>query len=62
MRAHRDDFIRRVQSSEGHELEDFWLRKTKKPVLSVLMVRKAGGEVNFFNGINMEVCIHASVV
>ena len=38
-----------------NELENFWLRKTGKPVLSVLMVLKPGMEPSFFRGINMEV-------
>ena len=38
------------------DVKDFWLRKTKKPVLSVLLVRKGeSGEVKLYRGTNMEV-------
>jgi hypothetical protein len=38
------------------ELETFWLRKTRKPVLSVLLVRKRGDpRVKLYRGVNMEV-------
>ena len=37
----------------------FWLRKSKKPVLAVLLVQKFGtnSEPRLFRGTNMEVCI-----
>jgi cytidine deaminase len=39
-----------------HELDSFWLRKTKQPVLSVLMVQKSEDEnPRFFYGVNIEV-------
>jgi hypothetical protein len=39
-----------------HELSKFWLRKTKKPVLCVLMVQKSPThEPVFFRGLNIEV-------
>ncbi len=41
MRAHRLAF-ERAQQMSTHELNTFWLRKTRKPVLSVLMVRARG--------------------
>lgn len=37
-----------------HDLANFWLRKTKKPVLSVLLVEKKG-IVKLYRGTNMEV-------
>jgi cytidine deaminase len=70
MVAYKKDFDE-VRSSKDHELHQFWLRKTGKPVLSVLMVdidetEKAGGtpsssstkstpRYTFFRGINCEV-------
>ena len=36
------------------ELKSFWLRKTRKPVLSVLMVQKPDSDPVFYHGINME--------
>jgi cytidine deaminase len=39
-----------------NELESFWLRKTKQPVLSVLMTQKEGeASPKFYCGINIEV-------
>ncbi|CAM9132139.1 unnamed protein product [Ectocarpus fasciculatus] len=37
------------------DLASFWLRKTKKPVLAVLLVQKKGGQPQLFRGTNMEV-------
>ena len=43
-------------SGVGHELDEFWLRKSKKAVLAVLMVCKPGAEEpSFFVGMNIEV-------
>ncbi|CAM9810394.1 unnamed protein product [Ectocarpus sp. 8 AP-2014] len=36
------------------DLATFWLRKTKKPVLAVLLVQKKGGQPQLFRGTNME--------
>lgn len=36
------------------DLASFWLRKTKKPVLAVLLVQKKGGQPQLFRGTNME--------
>jgi hypothetical protein len=39
--AHKHEFERTRDAREGsHELNSFWLRKSKQPVLSVLMVKK----------------------
>ena len=35
---------------EGSELSSFWLRKTRKPVLAVLVVQKRGGARTFYHG------------
>ena len=48
------DDIRRLPASEN-DLASFWLRKTKKPVLAVLLVKKADGRLKLFRGTNMEV-------
>lgn len=62
MREHRDTFLR-IQRG-GHELSTFWLRKTQKPVLAVLCVRRhidAPSEPGkhptpeFHRGVNLEV-------
>lgn len=37
------------------DLASFWLRKTKRPVLAVLLVQKKGGEPQLYRGTNMEV-------
>ena len=37
------------------DLDSFWLRKTKKPVLAVLLVQKPGGAPKLYRGTNMEV-------
>lgn len=37
------------------DLASFWLRKTKRPVLAVLLVQKAGGKPQLYRGTNMEV-------
>lgn len=42
-------------AADHHELDTFWLRKTRKPVLAVLMVSKPGEPHRFYRGLNMEV-------
>lgn len=37
------------------DLASFWLRKTKRPVLAVLLVQKKGEEPQLYRGTNMEV-------
>lgn len=37
------------------DLASFWLRKTKRPVLAVLLVQKKGGKPQLYRGTNMEV-------
>eukprot|EP00930_Biecheleria_cincta_P050100 TRINITY_DN35285_c0_g1_i1.p1 TRINITY_DN35285_c0_g1~~TRINITY_DN35285_c0_g1_i1.p1 ORF type:complete len:538 (+),score=86.98 TRINITY_DN35285_c0_g1_i1:96-1709(+) len=66
--AHRNSFLwaqrrdghRHAQSSakaaaNDSELDCFWLRKTAKPVLSVLLVQRDGGSLQMHRGINLEV-------
>ena len=59
MISFRDKFERcssKSSSSKKSELGSFWLRKTKKPVLAVLLVQKSNEtSPRFFYGINMEV-------
>jgi hypothetical protein len=46
------------ESEDGNALSDmqeFWLRKTKKPVLAVLLVQKPGQPPKLYRGTNMEV-------
>ncbi len=45
----------RLGPEAEHDLSAFWLRKTKKPVLSVLLVQKPGNEPKLYRGSNMEV-------
>lgn len=43
-----------------HELMDFWLRKTRKPVLAVVLVRRGTNphaERRYFRAMNLEVCV-----
>lgn len=49
-----------AKGPDAHELGTFWLRKSKKPVLSVLMVQRRGHDgrrkkPEFYRGMNMEV-------
>ena len=41
--------------TQRNDLGRFWLRKTKKPVLAVLLVEKSNGFVKLYRGTNMEV-------
>ena len=44
-----------VRDSGAHELASFWLRKTGKAVLGVLVTRKADGTYTYWRGMNVEV-------
>ena len=44
-----------VRDSDAHELGTFWLRKTGKAVLAVLLTRRADGSVTYWRGLNVEV-------
>lgn len=37
------------------DLASFWLRKTKRPVLAILLVQKKGDPPQLYRGTNMEV-------
>eukprot|EP00126_Sphaerothecum_destruens_P001246 Sdes_comp13678_c0_seq1m3268 len=55
MMSHKQKF-ESIVSNHEHELDNFWLRKTKKPVLSVLLVHKSQNSAPFFiRGMNVEV-------
>ena len=45
----------RCLGNTSHDLAAFWMRKSQKPVLSVLLVRKENGEHQLIRGTNMEV-------
>lgn len=51
----RKDFLETVKVGSRSDLKKFWLRKTKKPVLAVLLVRKPDGSDVLYRGTNMEV-------
>lgn len=62
MESFRLDFnntILRAEQKDAsfeNDLDTFWLRKSKKPVLSVLLVQKGrDGEPKLYRGTNMEV-------
>ena len=44
-----------VRDSDEHELGSFWLRKTGKAVLAVLLTRKPDGTATYWRGMNVEV-------
>ena len=48
-------FEARRDGGEYHEMAAFWMRKSRKPVLSVVMVESKRGGRRFYRGINMEV-------
>ena len=54
MIQHRQQLLHTLTENR-HEVGDFWLRKTKKPVLAVLLIQKPGERPKFFRGINLEV-------
>ena len=54
MQHHRDRFLHATAQSE-HEMSAFWLRKSKKPVLSVLLVQRPNSSAVTYCGVNMEV-------
>ncbi len=48
-------FLQRVSSNHNSDIAKFWLRKSKKPVLAVLLVNKPGKGLVVYRGTNMEV-------
>ena len=55
MEAYRDEFLQQRDGESSNEMNAFWMRKSKKPVLSMLMVHKHGQERKYYRGLNMEV-------
>lgn len=51
----RDTLSSIYLSGVAHDLSSFWLRKTRKPVLAVLLIQKPGCPPEIFSGTNMEV-------
>jgi hypothetical protein len=54
MKRFRQDFLRTFQQG-NNDIESFWLRKTKKPVLAVLLVNLPDKGLTMYRGTNMEV-------
>lgn len=54
MKKFRNFFIENLQNKES-DIFKFWLRKTKKPVLAVLLVNIPGKGLLLYRGTNMEV-------
>ena len=56
MKTFKADFdaVKNLPES-SHDLFSFWIRKTRKPVLAVLLVRRNDGSIKMFRGTNMEV-------
>ena len=55
MKAYKDEFMRQRDGDNSNEMSAFWMRKSKKPVLSILMVHKQGQQRKYYRGLNMEV-------
>mmetsp|Transcript_7025 Transcript_7025/g.16230 ORF Transcript_7025/g.16230 Transcript_7025/m.16230 type:complete len:889 (+) Transcript_7025:175-2841(+) len=55
MKAFRKEFLQSVKEGGRSDLREFWLRKTRKPVLAVLLVQKPNHEPVLYRGTNMEV-------
>lgn len=49
MNAFRKEFMFEA-TNKNNDLLGFWLRKTKKPVLAVLLVQKDGQEAKLYRG------------
>jgi hypothetical protein len=50
MAKFREEFARVTQENVANDLGAFWLRKTKKPVLAVLLVQKPGQPFTLHRG------------
>jgi hypothetical protein len=55
MKAFRMYYIETLRAGGRNDVEAFWLRKSKQPVLAVLLVQKPGGKYVLYRGTNMEV-------
>lgn len=54
MKTFRQYFLETIAEGRG-DIHQFWLRKTKKPVLAVLLVESPGKDPVLYRGTNMEV-------
>ncbi len=54
MHKFRQFFVKRLKE-DNNDIRKFWLRKSKKPVLAVLLVNKPGEGLVLYRGTNMEV-------
>lgn len=54
MNSFRQSFMKRLNDG-GNDIRKFWLRKSKKPVLAVLLVNKPDEGLVTYRGTNMEV-------
>lgn len=50
MQKFREDFAAVLLNDIKNDLGSFWLRKTKKPVLAVLLVQKPNGPYKLYRG------------
>jgi hypothetical protein len=55
MKAFMMHYIETLRAGGRNDIETFWLRKSKQPVLAVLLVQKPGGKHVLYRGTNMEV-------
>ena len=55
MKAFRHDMTQSLLKADENDLHSFWLRKTHKPVLAVLLVQSEGQPPVLYRGTNMEV-------
>ena len=56
MKRFKNEFKRVGEKGEGgSDLRQFWLRKSRKPVLAVLLARDSTGSLKLYRGTNMEV-------
>ena len=52
----KTEFLAKI-TADKNELEKFWLRKSRKIVLSVVLVEATPGKYETFKGVNMEVSL-----
>ena len=55
MKAFRQEMTETLQKRNASDIHSFWLRKTHKPVLAVLLVQSEGSPPVLYRGTNMEV-------
>jgi len=56
MKRFKEEFLRQDNCGRRSDLRRFWLRKTRKPVLAVLLVEPPGSAApTLYRGCNMEV-------